>query len=191
MPRTPRPLAEQYRPSLIQLMSFKDSTQYQRDRQFTNEELATITPEVIVRWMCLKVYGMPDPSPNDRPTEGRSNSLEFAKKANSFFMPNRLMHWNQLATPPVGNPTKSAAVNDLIKRVKKDEVRKQGKPSQARKAFTEQEYELAIQQMDTHEQEETRLFLAAIYRLQMSMVGRIDDTSKALCKNLTPDTQHS
>ena len=191
MPRTPRPLAEQYRPSLIQLMSFKDSTQYQRDRQFTNEELATITPEVIVRWMCLKVYGMPDPSPNDRPTEGRSNSLEFAKKAISFFMPNRLMHWNQLATPPVGNPTKSAAVNDLIKRVKKDEVRKQGKPSQARKAFTEQEYELAIGKMDTHEQEEIRLFLAAIYRLQMSMVGRIDDTSKALVENLTPNNQHS
>ena len=144
-------------------MSFKDNLQYQRDRQFTTEELSAITPEVIVRWMSLKVYGTPDPSPNDNPIEGRSSLLAYAKKAISFFMPNKLMYWNELANPPIGNPTKSAAVNELIKRVKKKEVRKQGKPSQARKAFTEEEYEFAIKNMDMHQEEEVRLFVSSIY----------------------------
>ena len=94
---------------------------------FTNEELAQITPETIVRWMCVKAYGIPDSGPNDNPTEGRSSALAFAKKAISYFMPNKLMSWNALANPPVGNPTKSIAVNNIIKLVKKKEVRRQGR----------------------------------------------------------------
>ena len=136
MPRTEKSLEEQYKPYLIKLMSFKDDIEYEADHQFTKEELALITPEIIVRWMCLKVYGNPDPGPNDNPTKGRSSVIAFAKKAVSFFMPNKLMSWNELANPPVGNPTKSILVDDLIKRVKKKEVRKQDKPSQARKPFT-------------------------------------------------------
>ena len=41
-------------------------------------------------------------------------------------MPNKLVHWNELVDPPSGNPTKSVQVNEIIKRVKKKEVRKQG-----------------------------------------------------------------
>jgi hypothetical protein len=52
----------------------------------------------------------------------RLSSLEFWKKAISFF---RLIPWNS-STSQEGNPTKSIVVNDLIKRVKKKEVRKQG-----------------------------------------------------------------
>ena len=51
------------------------------------------------------------------------------------------MFWNALANPPVGNPIKSIAANNLMKIVEKKEVRRQGKPSQARKPFTEDEYE--------------------------------------------------
>ena len=40
--------------------------------------------------MC-KAYEIPDPGPNDNPTEGRSSALAFAKKAISYFMPNKLM----------------------------------------------------------------------------------------------------
>ena len=72
--------------------------------------------------MCLKVYGNPDPGIDDNPTEGRSTSLEFYKKALSFFMPNKLMPWNELANPPLGNPTRSVPVKELIKRVRKKEV---------------------------------------------------------------------
>jgi hypothetical protein len=45
-------------------------------------------------------------------------------------MPNGLVSWNKLNN--VGNPTKSIEINDLIKAVKKTEVRKQGKASTPR-----------------------------------------------------------
>ena len=73
--------------------------------------------------MC-KAYGIPDPGPNDNPTEGRSSALTFAQRAISYFMPNKLMSWNVLANPPVGNPTKSVVVNNLIMIVNKKEVRR-------------------------------------------------------------------
>ena len=76
-----------------------------------------------------------------------------------YFIPNILMHWNELANPPFCNPTKLIPVNDLIKIVKNKEVRKQGRPSQARKPFTEEEYKAAIQKLDRHENVEVRLFL--------------------------------
>ena len=93
--------------------------------------------------MC-KAHGIPDPGPNDNPTEGRSSALAFAKKVISYFMPNKLMSWNVLANPPVGNPIKSIAANNLLKIVEKKEVRRQDKPSQARKPFTEDEYEFVM-----------------------------------------------
>ena len=173
-------------------MSFKDGIQYEFDHQFTNEELGEITPEIIVRWMCLKVYGNPNPGQNDNPTQGRSSALAYAKKAISYFMPNKLMPWNELANPPIGNPTKSIPVNELIKRVKKKEVRKQGKESQARKPFTEEEYEFVIRKMDTYDggDNEVRLLVSSIFRLQMALIGRIDDASKLLSENLKANQQH-
>jgi hypothetical protein len=51
--------------------------------------------------------------------------LEFVKKTISSFMPNRNVQWN--VESQTGNPTMSLAVNDLIKKIKKAEVRKLGK----------------------------------------------------------------
>jgi hypothetical protein len=70
--------------------------------------------------MCLKVYGKEDLGPEDNPIHGRASSLEYYKKALSYFMPNRLMAWNVVAQ--VGNPTKLLERNALIKSVKKKEV---------------------------------------------------------------------
>ena len=75
------------------------------------------------------------------------------------------MPWNVLANPPVQNPAKSIVLNNLIMIVKKKEVRRQGKRSQARKRFTEDKYELAIRKMDKYVEEQLRLFVSII-RLQ-------------------------
>jgi hypothetical protein len=92
--------------------------------------LFTLTPEDIYAFLATKVYGVPNPSPTAHPTNDRSASLEFAKKAISYFMPNRLMVWNQ--TTREGNQTRSNVVNELTKRAKKQEIRRQGRTSQAR-----------------------------------------------------------
>ena len=108
------------------MTNFKDGNRYDDSHEFTAEELAKITPNDIARWMKMKVYGTRDPTEEQNPIHGQSSSLEFAKKAISSFMPNKLMHWNKIASQPVGNPTKSAILNDLITLVKKEGARKQG-----------------------------------------------------------------
>ena len=127
---------------------------------------------------------IPDPGANDIPTEDRSSALAFAKKAISYFVPNKLVSWNALANSSVGNPTKSIAANSLMKIVKKKEVRRQGKPSQARKPFTKDIYIYIyiymnmLCKMDSYGDDQVRLFVSSIFRLQMAMIGRIDNTSK-------------
>jgi hypothetical protein len=108
------PSKNDYKPTLIQLMSFVDSTQYEKDHEFTRERLLQVTPRDIERWMNQKAYGTTDPGPDAKPTEARASSLQYWKKALSSYMPNRLMTWN-VATQQ-GNPTKSTEVNDLIKK---------------------------------------------------------------------------
>ena len=134
-------LSEQYKPTLVMFFNWRDnpSPQWNKHSVFTQDRLYTIKPGEIVRFMQFKVYGMADPGVNDMPTLGRSSSLEYYKKALSHFMPDRLSPWN--VKRHEGNPTRSVVVNNLIKLVKKKEVRKQGKKSQARSPFTEKEYE--------------------------------------------------
>ena len=75
------PLAERYKREVISFMRFRDGIEYNRNHEFTPQALGNVTPVEIVRWMCLKVYGNPDPGVDDNPTEGRSSLLEFYKKA--------------------------------------------------------------------------------------------------------------
>lgn len=120
-----------YKSVLIAMMSYRDGIEYSKSYEFSPEELGEVTPEDVYKWMAMKVYGRPDPNNDDNPTHGRSSSLEYYKKALSYFMPNRLSTWNAIMHS--GNPTRSVPVNNLIKAVKKKEVRRQGKPSQARR----------------------------------------------------------
>lgn len=53
-------------------------------------------------------------------------------------MPKKLMAWNIIAQ--VGNSTSQSEANELIKKVKKKEVQKQGKASTARQVITHQEF---------------------------------------------------
>jgi hypothetical protein len=77
-------------------MSFKDGKAYTKDYDFTDAQLITIQPENLVRWMCLKVYGVADPAPDDNPTEGCSSSLEHYKKCILYHMPNHLIGWDAI-----------------------------------------------------------------------------------------------
>jgi hypothetical protein len=72
----PRPEAKpEYYAYLVAFMSFRDGVAYTKASVFTNAQLATIQPEEIKRWMCLKVFGNADPGHDDNPTKGRSSLL--------------------------------------------------------------------------------------------------------------------
>ena len=127
-----------YKAILVKFMSHLHSTDYAVDHEFSQEELTGITPNDIVEWCNIKTFGEPNPPLDADPTQARSNS-KFWKKAISAYMPNRMMKWNEISQ--LGNPTKSTEINDLIKRVTKKEVRRQGAPSQARRAMKQNDYE--------------------------------------------------
>ena len=176
-------LAQQYRPCLVSLMSHKDDTEYDRHRHFNQEELLTITPRDIVRWMNLRAYGTEEPGPDDKPTGRRSSGLGFAKKAVSWFMPNRNAHWN--VESGWGNPTKSVAVNDLIKAVKKAEVRKQGKKSNAKRDLKRAEFLKTVELLERSNATDfhRRHKVPCMNKFQFHIIGRADD----ICQIETED----
>ena len=116
---TKRGVGIEYWPYLVRLVSYHQG--YAHDPKVAEmwgpAMLNELTPKIIEGWMNQTVFGMSHPGPDNYPTLGHASSLEFMKKAISFFMPNRLLGWNVTTTS--GNPTKSIIINDLIKRVKK------------------------------------------------------------------------
>eukprot|EP00644_Phytophthora_capsici_P010217 jgi/Phyca11/9792/fgenesh1_pm.PHYCAscaffold_41_\ len=127
-----------YKADLVRLMSFKDGISYGSDHTFTTEALLQITPSDVCRWMNKRAYGDSDPTDDMKPVHARSSTLEFAKKAVSSFMPRVNTSWDPVTEQ--GNPTRSDAVNKLIKRVKRSEVRREGVGSNARRAIEFDEF---------------------------------------------------
>ena len=83
-----------YKGVLIELMSYLNNETYPREHQFSRDELSALTPADLMRWMNKKVYDVEDPSLDER-LKARAGTIGFWKKAISFFMPNRLMQWNE------------------------------------------------------------------------------------------------
>ena len=124
MPRQRRTTRQSYEPYLQRFMEWKDRREYVRGTVFTQAQLLEIRPSHLVRYMCRLAYGTETPDDDARPLGRRSSGLHFVKKAISFFMPNQNAKWN--VEHESGNPTMSVAVNSLLKRIKKAEVRKRG-----------------------------------------------------------------
>jgi hypothetical protein len=176
-----------YKKYLVEFMSFKDQQRYEKETDFTQEQRAAIKPADIVRWMCQKVYGMPEPGFDDNPTLGRSSSLEYYKKALSHYMVNRLTPWNEISQ--VGNPTRSVEVNNLIKRVKKKEVRKQGKKSSARRPLEPAEFLRTLRMLNESHDIKRKYMVPTAAKFQFCMVGRLDDTCRFEEVDLKPNLQ--
>ena len=106
-------------------LGLKDGTVYPKNISYESEHILTLTPEDIVSYFNLKVFGTTDPEEDCTPKLRRLLLLLYYKKAISYFMPNKLLGWNVQTSS--GNPTKSVLVNNVINKVKKMEVWKQGK----------------------------------------------------------------
>jgi hypothetical protein len=150
-------------------MCHVNNRQYAQDHAFSTDELAVLTPEHVYRWMCTKAFGVPDPTAEDNPIHGRASSLSYYKKAISYFMPNKLMPWNAITKE--GNPTKSVLVNDLIKAVKKKEVRKQGKPSKADRVLEKVEFDQLITTLASLQRPKERYMIPTICKFQFHLNG--------------------
>ena len=177
-----------YYAHLVACFNLKNNTALTKAHTFTTEELLTLQPDDLYRYGCVKVYGKPDPDTEvDKPTHGRSTSIEFLKKAISFYMPNRLVAWN--AETKSGNPTRSVPLNDLIKAVKKKEVRKLGKMSQARRAFEETEFTWGIKKLRSSACQAYKYTVSAFFIFQFTLIARLDDIANFSLNDLTPNIE--
>ena len=175
MPRHRATTRQLYTPYLRRFMSWKDKTDYAVGTNFTDAQLLEIRPSHIVRYMSLLAYGSEEPGDNDRPTRRRSSGLDFVKKAISFFMPNQNVKWN--VESQTGNPTMSVAVNNLIKRIKKAEVRKRGKQSNAKRDMKRTEFRKTLRLLEGFGDHQRRHRIPTMMKLQFHIIGRADDIS--------------
>ena len=184
---------QQYQPYLFKFMNFKNNPdeEYTKETVFSNEQLFDIKPDDLARWFKLQAYGDTEANiETELPTKCRLSNLEFIKKSISHFMPDKNTPWSVRHNS--GNPTRSNQIQEILKKVKRAEIRGQGRESMARGPFVEPEYEQCVGMMEAHEDIELRLFTSAIFRTQYNMGGRIDDVSKHQTKNIVPnqDLQH-
>ena len=164
-------------------MAWKDGHNYDpATTEFTQEQLLEIRPSHIVRYMSLLAYGMETPEDNSRPTHRRSSGMEFQKKALSFFMPNQNAKWNVESS--TGNPTMSVAVNALIKRIRKDEVRKRGKKSNAKRDLKRTEFRKTLRLLEACDTHQRKHRIPAMMKLQFHIIGRADDLSNLETEDL-------
>ena len=102
---------------------------------------------------------------NDHPTVGRANTAYFIKKAISYYHPERTDKYR--ISDSSGNPTTAGKVNQLIRNIKKHEVRGNGKQSQACTRLNLTEWENIINQIEDLNDVEKRLYLSALFRYQV------------------------
>ena len=80
-----------YKSELVRCFNLAFGTSHRNGYNFSNEELLHLTLDHIYAYLSFKVVGTSTPLESDKPTQGRSNSIECAKKAILYFMQNGLM----------------------------------------------------------------------------------------------------
>ena len=168
-------------------------SEYSPDHVHAMEVLAAITPNDVLRYMNLRTFGTTEPARDANPTSARANTLAMDKKAISFFMPNRDT-WSM--TRAEGNPTRSALVNSLIKRVKKKEARKQGVDSQTKRPMLGQEFVVMHDLLhrnvlsagrrsdNAHDVFWKRYGITAMTNFQFHLIARVDDSTQLVLEHI-------
>ena len=175
--------AATYKPILARMMSYLDDQIYDQDENFTEQQLGALTANDVMRWFNFETFGVPDP-PNDHDMipNRRTNTIKFWKKALSFFMPNRLTAWNAISG--TGNPTRSRELNDLIRLVKRKEVRGQGQPAKARRSTNTVEYVNIVDSCKEYDAIVPKYGIPAMMNFQFHLIARIDCTTQVLKENV-------
>ena len=154
-------------------MGYKHGRVYTKDKRFTEEELLDVTPDDVAGWMNTIAYGTANPGPDNKPTLARHSGLEQAKKAVSFFMPHRDSPWNVQAE--FGNPTRATPVNNVIKAVKRSQVCKEGKASQAKRDMKRAEYRKTLRLMEAKPDFAFKVKYPTMMKFQFHIIGRADN----------------
>jgi len=166
-------LDQQYRPHLAKFFSWKDGIEYGNNFQPVPAAFNGVTPHMLCRYLKFLAYGTETPGPDDHPTLRRASGLAFVKKALSYFWADNTTPWNTAAQS--GNPTMSKEINNLIKEVKKLEVRKQGKKSNAKRDMKRAEFKKTLRLLEAARGFANQYKTTAMLKLQFHLIARMDD----------------
>lgn len=171
------------------LQKFMGFMGYESTRpSYTTEELIGITPSDIQRYLNKLAYNKETPGSEDRPVHCRANTLAFVKRSLSGYMPRRLVPWDPISKQ--GNPTRSEEVNNVIKAVKKSEVRHEGVLTSATRPIEYEELISLLKILRTDRNPEKRHMVCCVICMQWHLIARIDDMMKFQFSNLTFNVQH-
>jgi hypothetical protein len=162
-------------------MSFIHRVDYDRGTLFPVEQRAAVTPNQIRQWMNKKAFGVRNPGPEARSTKCRSATLDVMKKAVSWYMPNRAA-WDCIRCS--GNPTRSRDVNEVIKAVKKLQVRRRGKASQTKRAMTQEEFRNLLTFFSAKSDFQHRYRYTTMVKYQYHLIARCDDLANFRLRDL-------
>ena len=163
----------EYLPYIVSLMNFFHSPipKFTKQTEFTRSQLLAINPTVIKRWLSIEAYGKEEYDPDvDEPKSKRANSLKFAKKAVSYFMPNK-PKWMK----HVGNPTKHEFVTKVINDVLKAEARQRGKETQTKRPLKVKEFEKTFEIFQKSNNWADQILYPTMCLWQYTLIGRNDD----------------
>jgi hypothetical protein len=95
------------------------------------------------------------------------------------------MGWNKVTQ--AGNPTKPSEIINRIKKVKKEEVRKTGKKSSAKRPL---EYSKLKQSLTILESDPIKRFLApCVNKVHYNLIDRLDDAMESEMEDIKPNLQ--
>lgn len=169
-------LTKRYSPNIVKFMSWfhEKDPPYPKDEKFTREELLQITPGAVHDYLATLAFGRVEYAENDPVMEGgfRWNSMDYVKKAISYFMPNQAPQWCEGR----GNPTKSQVVNKLLNHVKRLEAKGLGAPSHAKRPMTREEFHRELELLKEQDDWAHRFRYPTMCLWQYHLIGRADDT---------------
>lgn len=171
-----------YQNNMVHFMSYLHGLVYDASATFSLAELAVVTPLDVTRWMCMRCYGTPEPLLDDRPIKCRASTLEVYKKSLSHFMPNKIATWDYIHKS--GNPSRSNEVNDLVKHVRQEEVRKRGKAPCAKRALTQAEFRNILVFFFDKNDFQHRYRYSCMLLYQYYLIARCDDVGHFLIRDL-------
>lgn len=117
-------------------------TEYPKTMQFSKDELLTLTPSDIKRYLYFKAFHKTHPGPDDYPKFHRAGSLSKVKQGVSWFMPNKNVPWIEGRG---GNPTRHCTVQGVIKKVEEMEARNLGSDANDKRPYSDAEFNKVLE----------------------------------------------
>ena len=174
------PTHQAYQFSINELMSFHEGRiddPFPRNTRYTKEQLLTLTPTVVKRYLAWKAYDDPNPADDAMVVSARAESLRKVKQAISYFVPNRGVAWIDGVG---GNPTRHHSIHDLINQVERKETSGNGVEDNSKRGYTEAEMDKKLEILRGQDSFVCKKKYCCMTVWARTLIHRIDDTAKFL-----------